>query len=288
MSDDRPIALPGSFLTTPPISSGSITKNATPTIIDKENTLRFQNKQFIIQKTRHQQHIISQLDTLVYFLIGYQFIKYCHSACILPVLCHLIIQKALSCSAITGDSSGTGIRVISDITEEVTSRRSREELITTICAKTCALVYWKAIFTCLYHVLFVSAWMMLIVDENEIGLLRHGTWWFISFIGESTPDDINNTTNYWYRLFQLGLPGLLASDLIILFIQLVLFQCIFKQSTVSPIGRRLNEDEVNLIRQTGDYSSIPDNISVLEETVPWVLQVKLYELFKWESFTLNL
>lgn len=300
MSDDYRPVIPGSFPNALSVVSGTElrtnTKAVATTIIDEENNSKFRNKQFIVQKTRHQQNLISQLDTLVYLLLGYQFIKYCHSACILPVLLHIIVQKILSCSSITGDPSSGGIHVINEAVTDFINRRrqnnadtpndpSRDDLTNNIFIKVCSFIYWKAIITCVYHVLFVCTWMVLIVNDDKLKMLENGSWWFISFIGESTPEDITKETNYWYKLFQLGLPGLLVSDLIILFIQLVLFQCIYKQSTVSPIGRRLNEDEINLIRQAGDFSSSPDRAKIFGGTVPWVLLIKLYELFERKSFT---
>lgn len=295
----RPI-IPGSFpngLSVAPGTESQInTKAVATTIIDEENNSRFRNKQFIVQKTRHQQNLISQLDTLVYLLVGYQFIKYCHSACILPALLHIIVQKILSCSSITGDPNSGGIHVINEAVTDFINRRrqnnantpndpSRDDLINTIFIKACSIVYWKAIVTCVYHILFICTWMVLIANDNKLNMLENGSWWFISFIGESIPEDITIETNYWYKLFQLGLPGLLVSDLIILFIQLVLFQCIYKQSTVSPIGRTLNEDEINLIRQAGDFSSIPDRAKIFGGSIPWILLIKLYELFERKSFT---
>ncbi|CUM47686.1 unnamed protein product [Debaryomyces fabryi] len=298
MSENYRPTIPGLFpndLSVAPGTESRINTKAVATnIIDEENNSKFRNKQFIVQKTRHQQNLIAQLDTLVYLLVGYQFIKYCHSACILPVLLHIIVQKILSCSSITGDPNSGGIHVINEAVTDFINRRrqnnapndpSRDDLINTIFIKACSIVYWKAIVTCAYHILFVCTWMVLIVNDDKLKMLENGTWWFISFIGESTPEDITNETNYWYKLFQLGLPGLLVSDIIILFIQLVLLQCIYKQSTVSPIGRSLNEDEINLIRQAGDFSSIPDRAKIFGGSVPWILLIKLYELFERKSFT---
>ena len=300
MNEDFGPIIPGSFPSALSVASGTESrtnaKAVATTIIDEENNFKFRSKQFIVQKTRHQQNLISQLDTLVYLLIGYQFIKYCHSACILPVLLHIIMQKILCCSSITGDPNSSNIHVINEAVNDYINRRrqdnantpndpSRDDLINHIFTKACSLVYWKAIITFVYHVLFVCTWMVLIVDDGKLKMLENGSWWFISFIGESTPEDVTKETNYWYKLLQLGLPGLLVSDLIILFIQLVLFQCIFKQSTVSPIGRTLDEDEINLIRQAGDFSSIPDRAKIFGGTVPWVLLIKLYELFEKKSFT---
>lgn len=301
MSNNNIHIIPGSFPTAPQERSGStsqvLTNASATTIVEQENESKFRNKQFIVQKTRHQHHLISQLDTLVYLLVGYQFIKYCHSACILPVLLHIIVQNILSCGSISSNDSnnGGGIRIINDAVTDFINRRratggsssepSRDDLIRTIYARACSIIYWKAVLTCMYHVLFVCTWVMPIANNNDLYLLENGTWWFISFIGETSPQNFSEEANYWYKLFQLGLPGLIVSDLIILFIQLVLFQCIYKQSTLSPLGRTLNEDELNLIRQTGDFSSLPDRTEIFRDTIPWVLLIKIYELFERKSFT---
>lgn len=235
----------------------------------------------------------------MYLLIGYQFIKYCHSACIVPVLFHIAVQKVLSCDSITSSGSNyAGVHVL----REVINRQIRDaqragtalggpsetSVAAVVLARCCLLLYYKFLVACLYHTLFVCFWILLVAETGRIRQLEHGTWWTISFLGEGVPENYDADWNFWYKVSVLGLPGLLFSDLVILGIQLVLFQAVYKQSTISPLGVRLGEQEVDIVRVASD--TVLDNSALFETEagVPLVLRVKLYETFRREAFIAEL
>ncbi|KAK6465549.1 hypothetical protein DFJ63DRAFT_24732 [Scheffersomyces coipomensis] len=283
--------MPGSYpiqATSTNSSSRSYVNPIASNILDQELATSFEGKHTINLKNKHQQHIVIQLETLVYILVGYQFIKYCHSACIMPIILHISVQRILGCEVITSNTASgrlsgiPGILILrNDDDIEPTLREQIKQLVLT---KACFTIYWKTIFTIFYHTIFITSWVMSINNHGHLKSLEHGTWWVISFIGEETPTDILPSTNYWLKLYKLGLPGLIITDLLILFIQLILYQCIYKQSTYLNNDRSVNEQEVYLLRTIGESSSkIDESIDTLQ-AVPLVLKVKLYECFSSEAY----
>lgn len=138
-------------------------------------------------------------------------------------------------------------------------------------------MYAKTFFVGFYHGLVVT-WLVLIANDNNLAAIEHGSWWFVSFIGESTPSVL--AVMPWYKkMVVLGLPQLLITDVLIMILQLVLFQCVFRQSTLTYLGRRLN-DETLIIR-----TSMVDPVSPIPHInqAPMVLRVRLYESLRKEA-----
>lgn len=239
---------------------------------------------------------------MVYFLVGYQYIKFCYSAALLPVVLHLVAQKFLSVEAymsgVHGSPQPSAITALAAATS-ASSRRSRAatsarsnssatdrdgpdvERMSRVVRGVCAFVYWKFILVVIYHTTFVCIYLMPFAIKDELAQFEYGTWWFISFIGETPPIDIASEPNMWWRIAALGLPGLLFVDLLILLLQLVLFQCMYHQSAVSPLGRSLHASS-NVLRLSGDHAEEPQGDGMRPDHI---LLVRLYELFAWEAFT---
>lgn len=269
--------IPGTFPQDEPLEiPGYVTESASK-IVEQEELHSFSIRQDGHNKTRHQIHVIKQLEALVYILMAFQFVKYCHSACIVPILLHGTAQLILSCGSVTLARSRaeqtwlpTMIRTINQAEGlQAWEKEKRQDI---IFRRVCWFMYAKTFFVCIYHGLVV-AWLILIADEDKLSVIEHGTWWFVSFIGESTPN-IHSKTVWFKKIIPLGLPQLILSDLAIMVLQLTLFQCIFRQSTLTYLGHRLNTDELTLIRTsttdpTGAIRTIKD--------APLVLKVKLYE-----------
>lgn len=256
--------------------------------VDQNSLENFAKKEYVGSKTRAQRNLVAQLDTLVFFLVGYQFIKYCHSACILPVLAHVAVQMMASVDSITNPSNlVSGMLLVTEVINrqhrEATAAgqpSSRTHLANAVLTKTCLVIYWKYIFVVVYHTLFMVTWMQEIAKTGQLHRLQNGSWWVISFIGEDVPSHYSQDSSFWVRFYQLGLPELLLTDTIILAIQLVLFQCVFVQSTVSPKGIALDEDEIYILRAHNGRGDVGE----LKEGVPDILHVKLYEVFRKEAF----
>lgn len=254
-------------------------------IVDQENLDDFKNHQKVSLKTQRQLTLISQLDTLVYILVGYQLIKYCHSACLLPVIGHIFVQKSLCCERFTPYNNGREFRDFLSFINELESTNDHESRINHISNRVCAGIYWKCFITIIYHFGFIAIWLIPIANNGQLDLLTNGTWWFISFIGESIQVDNFGDLNYLEKLILLGLMGLIISDLFILFIQLLLYQAIYRQSNVSPIGRRLVGKEIEILR-TGASGNSGNGSELVEITYepPMALVVKLFETFKTSTF----
>lgn len=264
--------------------------------IDHEQSLSFEKKHYLIQKSKHQYHALNQLDTLVIVIAGYQLIKYCHSASVFPIVLHLIVQKLL-CPSFVNNSERLGLAsAIDHMTrdhrnEEVivngVTRPTKDQIISQLLRGTCKIIYWKFIITTVFHTFFVAGWMVLVADSGNLKKIENGTWWFVSFISESVPQNYNPESNIWYKLCVLGLPALIVSDLVILFIQLTMFQSLYRQSTIFFKDRRLNEEEVDIVRSQDEclkLSNTDFNIFEDQNGIPLVLRVKLYESLSNDAF----
>lgn len=302
MSDDPIITMPGAF--TPPElfgrEAGSQKDEIAYQATENENMARSSNKHYLIEKTRGQRDIILQLDRLVYLLVGFQLLKYCHMACILPAVAHVLVQMLLGYGSLVNENDNiSSVQIINEtITDLVRNRRntedtendnheppSREEIIDLIYTRICSAIYWKSILSCIYHVIFMCLWVLPLTYTNRVYLLLYNTWWLVSFIGETIPEDINAYTTYWQRLLKLGMPGLLLSDIFITLIQVTLFQCIYNQSTFSTGRRKTGEQEIYLVRGFNNLPSMPDNVESECQESSLVLVVKLFEVFKRETYT---
>lgn len=253
-------------------------------------------------KAHSQRDMVRALDAMVYLLVGYQYIKFCYSAALLPVVLHLVAQKFLSVEAYIGGVHGSpqpstitalaaATSASSRRSRAVTSARSNSsvtdrdgpdvEHMSRVVRSVCAFVYWKFILVVIYHTTFVCIYLMPFAMKDELTQFEYGTWWFISFIGETPPIDIASEPSVWWRIVALGLPGLLVVDLLILFLQLVLLQCLYNQSAVSPLGRSLHASS-NVLRLSGDHAEEPQGDETRQN---YILLVRLFDVFAWEAFT---
>ncbi|EMG46632.1 hypothetical protein G210_3112 [Candida maltosa Xu316] len=282
--------LPGSFHTDHLTPSRSRPVNATTTAeMEAQQKVQFEQNQLIHTKTRSQHDIISQLDILVYILVFYQFIKYCHLAFLTPLALHLLFQSLLNSKYITQHQQFPDLLLFltddNDDDEQQQSRRS--QFYDQFVHKYCYLLYVKTIIVLLYHVLVICTWAMALVNSQQLDVLRNGNWWFVSFIGEEIPE-ISVSSPYWVKLYRLGLIQLLFTDLLILFVQLVLYQCIYKQSDAFHLDRRVNEKEVYIIRTSESNSSsvvVDDHSVQADDTgIFTVLKVRLYECFQSDAY----
>lgn len=280
--------LPGTFpiddeIPSAPANTTYSTVSSTATeLIESQQNFQFNNNQLIHNKRKYQFDILTQIDALVYIIIFYQFVKFCHSACLIPMVLHLVLQILLNSKIVTQNSQVPNL--LSFLSNE-DNQDTRERIYETFIHKYCYLLYIKTILVILYHTLFVATWVMYLVDTQQLQKLNHGTWWFISFIGEETPV-IDKSTPYWLKLFELGLFQLIFTDVLILFLQLALYQCIYKQSDAFHLDRRLNEKEVYIIRTNADSTSGIDDQSVVTDAdgVPTVLKIRLFECFKSDAY----
>lgn len=243
-------------------------------VVDSQNLATFSRKQQGFTKSRGQLLILQHLDGLVYFLSMLQFIKFCHSACLIPLIAHVSTQRILTPEVLVHPNSGLGlVSLIDALTRQ--QETSRDVVSVHVLRRTCQIIYIKLLALGFYHTLFVLTWVLLIANDGDLPKIETGTWWFVSFIGESTPA-FDPHAHLAYKLWQLGLPGLLFINLLITFVQLVQFQSQYKQSTLLPGGIRLSEEEVCIVRGLGS-----DTAADIPHTngVPMVLQVNLYETF---------
>lgn len=276
--------MPGSF---PGLDSFQSASPAVADVADDSFEL-FSRKENVGNKTRAQRHMMGQIQALVYFLVGYQYIKYCHSACLLPVITHMVVQKLVSSEAIANQTSlVSGVLVVNEIINEqrrqdtsAGTSTNRSGLANLWMTKACLIVYWKFVAVAIYHILFVF-WLQQIENEGMLDLLVNGTWWVVSFIGERVPDNYLGDDNFFLRMYKLGLVELLLSDVAILVLQLILYQCVFVQSTLSPKGHALNEDEIYILRTK---SGMGGDVDFDDDMIPDILHIRLYEAFRKDAF----
>ncbi|EDK43230.1 hypothetical protein LELG_01408 [Lodderomyces elongisporus NRRL YB-4239] len=252
--------------------------------VEDDFEFRFSSNQLIRRKTRAQHEFLAQLEGLCYILIFYQFIKFCYSACLIPTLLHVLVLAFVNYNFAIDPE--TGDVLLRAMFEESLDHQERIELLKRRLPRICFAVYCKTVFVMAYHILFICTWMISLVDEGQLDELETGSWWFVSFIGEEPPI-IHKELGYWAKAIKLGLVQLLLLDIIILFLQLVLFQCIFKQS-LAVGARSLDEREVELIRGKNiplsltiagdDSNSELNGLHELGEGRILALQVRLYEL----------
>jgi hypothetical protein len=265
--------IPGGFPNQSTTDSGD-----TSQALHNEMTETFTAKQRLTTTTKFQHDILVQFDSLVYIIVGYQFVKYGHSACLLPLLCHLAIQKLLSSTLVISQARSTLWLSLYDdsISEEV-----RDTFRRIVISTTCLAIYWKTIFTCMYHTIFIWWWMVPLADHGNLSKIQYGSWWVISFIGELPPSDIPFDSGLASKLVALGLPQLLVSDMVILFLQLVLYQCIYRQSRTFD-ETVPNGDSQYFIRNTRDINSMA--LSSFGTNDRFVVKIKLFESFRKDSY----
>ncbi|CAK9438777.1 uncharacterized protein LODBEIA_P30010 [Lodderomyces beijingensis] len=276
--------IPGSFPGTespsyPPGPSANSAQLASQ-VTEHKLESKFISNQAVYRKTKDQHDILRQLEAVCYLLIFYQFVRFCYCACIIPTLCHIVQVALVNYNLAISTDGETFLQILfedEDAESRIDSLRSK-------LPRFLHSLYVKTIFVLLYHTLFVCTWMVSLVNEEKVAELSTGTWWFVSFIGEEVPR-ISPHESFATKIVKLGLPQLLVLDLIILFIQLVSFQCIFWQSATFS-GRSANEKEVYLIRGKNVGVGIAGDASVEDygHGVILALKVRLYETLKFESF----
>lgn len=285
-----PHVLPGSFpsedqhqLTQPNFTQNSFfsAQISLEYTVDDSLQALFASRELATAKTAAQKHLIGQLDTFTYFVIGYQFLRYTHGSCMPPTIAHLLVQFLLYARQFTAVGPGTGRPIFA---EHLTSQErhfqaaglsfDRHRIIGFIVSKTRNVILWKFVACVVYHVFLVVFYFQPVADQGRLHLLENGLWYFISFVGEMLPQDYSANDPWWIRLWKLGFCGLLFMDMVILILQLILYQSIFLQSTISPKGLRLDEPEQYILRAVGMGNGAEVN---LKRGVPDIFHVKLYE-----------
>lgn len=271
--------IPGSFPlgnTPPPLSKRSM--SVVNETVQHEMQAKFISNQLVNRKTRYQHEILYQLEALCYILIFYQLVKYCHYACLLPFLCHIIVLLGLNPKIVLSSSSRTILDLMFEDADAETRRSSLERTL----PEYSSMMYIKTLFVLIYHTLFITIWGVSLVNREKLPTIQYGTWWFISFIGENVPD-IPPDASTWSKVVQLGLFQLLFVDLLILFIQVILFQCVYCQTSLLNLGgRSVDEPEACVIRGLDLSSGVQgdDSLSEDQQGVFTALIVRLYENFE--------
>lgn len=232
-------------------------------------------------RTTAQKHLIGQLDALTYFVIGFQFLKYTHGSCMPPAIAHFLVSFLLHARKFiaTGPESGRQI-----FAEHLNSQEQhfqaagltfdRRKIVKFIVGRTHHLILWKFLACVVYHTLLVVLYLQPVANEGKLYLLEYGLWYSISFVGETVSRNYSASDPWWLRLWKLGFCGLLFLDVVILILQLIIYQSIFLQSTISPKGLRLNERERYILRAQGAGSGTDLDS---DNGVPVIIHVKLYE-----------
>lgn len=249
-------AIPGAYPET--LEAPSVS----PEVADSQFQREFAYKQCLTRKTRAQHDLFTHIDTVVYVLVGFQFIRYCHMACILPAAAHLFMQRLVGRDLL---DSGVLNRLDNSI---------RRQFESTILANFYVWIWWKTLLAMLYHLGFVWWYLVPMVDAGTWDKLGNGDWWFVLFIGEEIAP-IDPKSSLLTKLTKVGLWQLLLTDAIIGFCQLVLHQAVFRQSTINE--RRLDSEEVYLVRLVGDSLGRPDVLVDPELETPMVLTIKMFE-----------
>lgn len=247
----------------------------------------FMKREVVVTKTASQRHLISQLNSLTYFLIGYQFVRYCYSSCLPPLFLHVVIQQLLSVGEITGNSRGSRVLFSEAVSFQERNAQtngtsfSRSTWINQLLAKLCLFIYWKFAAVVVWHTLFVFMWLQDLGMKGHLDDVTYGSWYCISFMGENAPS-FSPLDGWWLRLWKLGLFELILCDVAILTLQLCLFQCVYLQLTISPKGIALGEQEVYILRvlSGGAQGTVPVNMM----GIPYVLYIRLFQMFDRDSF----
>ncbi|KAG7195569.1 uncharacterized protein KQ657_003336 [Scheffersomyces spartinae] len=274
--------MPGSFPECPLPATSEQELHTASHALDLEQETNFVIGESTKSNARSQTEIIQQLGSLSYILVYYQLIKYCHLACMTPVMLHLAVQNILRPNFIK-----YGVDVVERVLQDPSSQEltgpnfNRQVLFNMVRKRIIQAIYWKLIFTILYHVIFVVYWMIPLILDGHATDLEHGSWWFISFIGEAISMNVDKNGSNWNMALQLGLPYLILTDVLIFMIQLVSYQCLYVQSTLVPLALRVGVEGPSLVKMSTDNSLLPrDNQVILEDRLPLTLTVNLYEAFE--------
>jgi len=282
--------MPGSFPGTPLSNPryNTVAQSQTPVArAELPPPILFEQKEQVGTKTAAQRHLIGQLNSLTYFVIGYQFVKYCYSSCLPPLFFHSLIQQLLHVEEITGNN-----RSSRTIFSEAIALQERQAELTGIPfdrrgwarlleSRLTQFIYWKFLVVAVWHTLFVVIFLQGEAAGGRLANLSFGLWYSLSFMGESYPSSYLVLDPWWLRLWKLGLVELLVCDVVILVLQLCVFQSIYLQLTISPRGLALGEDEVNIVRaQQGGSGEVKVDLEGRMD----VLHIKLFQLFDREAY----
>lgn len=252
--------------------------------IEEDKLTAFKKSEYLVSKARSQRHMLRHLDKTVVVLSGLQLIKYCHLACIWPFIIDSVVQVIISVKAITEPDNWSTLETI----DQGIKKREQETgdpnttFRSNLTKFVLALIYGKFILNVFYHVLFFF-WLKLIADGKELEYITNGSWWLVSFIGESVPE-YDPSSNIWLRLWQLGLFQLILIDFIILILQLTLYQCVFKQSTKSLEGLPLGIAELETVRPFNMRVSGESLRKLPEQITPNILNIRLHDCFNPQSY----
>lgn len=251
-------------------------------------SLQFDRMEKAAQKGLAQHHIVKQLNTLTFFLIGYQFVRFCYSLCLPPLFFHVLIQGLLNVNEIINQHRGhralfSDALAVEERNAEATGTVfDSANWLRLLVLKLALFVYWKFVIVVLWHTVFVAGWMQQVAGAGHLADLSLGSWYCLLFIGEQGPLLYSPHHPLYVRLWQLGLVELVALDAAILVLQLVLFQSIYYQSTVSPLGIPLGDEEVDILRaHTAGSGTVPTDC----RGIPDVFHIRLFHMFERELFT---
>ncbi|QRG38624.1 hypothetical protein FDK38_003039 [Candidozyma auris] len=281
--------MPGSFST----GTEASTVSSSQAVVNKWNTLSveedkltaFNKSEYLVTKAKGQRHMLTQLQGCVYILMGYQLVKFCHMACLLPFLLDLMALSMISVKAIVEPGNWSLLETINEATtrREQESGENQANMRSNATKMICLSLYGKFLLVVLYHALF-ALWIKSIADQGALKDLINGSWWLVSFIGESVEQNYDISASLWLKLWQLGLYQLIITDLVITLIQLVLFQSVHKQSSKSLEGLPLNIDESETVRPANVRVSGDTLHQLPEDSIPNILNVRLHDCLSRQSY----
>lgn len=156
--------IPGAF---PLASSDPLPNKRSMSIVNEtvqhQIESKFISNQLVNRKTKYQHEILYQLEALCYILIFYQFIKYCHYACLIPFLSHIIVLLALNPRIITSSNSRTVLDILFENADAETRRNTLERTL----PEYSYMMYVKTLFVVVYHTLFISIWGSLFSESRK-------------------------------------------------------------------------------------------------------------------------
>lgn len=245
----------------------------------------FNRSEFLVNKAKGQRHLLRQLEGCVYILVGYELVKYCHLACLLPFILDLMTQSMISVRAIVEPDNWSLLETINEVKnrKEQESGESQATQRSNMTKFICLSIYGKFLLIITYHALFIF-WLKLIADSGHLDEMVNGSWWLVSFIGETVVADYDTSSSIWLQLWQLGLYQLILIDFLILLLQLTLYQSIHKQSSKSLEGLPLNIDELETVRPYNARVSGDTLRQLPQKATPEVLNIRLHDCFNSQSY----
>lgn len=282
--------MPGAFLAESanhlqPSSSRAVTDQRNTYLIEEDQLKSFSKSEYLVNKGRSQRHLLRQLEGCVYIIIGYQLVKFCHLACLLPFVLDLMMESAISVKAVADPDNWSLLETIAEVLnkkehETGASQGTQRQNITRFF---CLAVYAKFLLVVLYHAFFVF-WIKLIADDGHLESLVNGSWWLVSFIGESVAEGYDPESSLWLRLWQLGLVQLIVCDFLVLMLQLTLYQAVYLQSSKSLSGLPLNAKEIEIVRPHNVRVPGDPIHKIPQRAAPNVLNIRLHDCLNKNSY----